>query len=154
MKTAAMTPDPLVLMTSSCVCSCTGRAAAVWRCSWRWCCTGRNRLDWWVDVAQPVADGPRRVGDSAGAEGDDEHHHIVEYPHGHEHHQDGHDGAGHLLLPGRRVFLLGLCLEFLVTWRQKSVRGLTGMHAFFHVDTFYPTTHKISSDFRFWLEIK
>ena len=58
-----------------------------------------GRVDGAVDVAQPVANSPHCVGDAAGAEGVNKHHHIIRSPGGDESDQDGHDGAGHFLLP-------------------------------------------------------
>ena len=65
-----------------------------------------GRVDGAVDVAQPVANSPHCVGDAAGAEGVDKHHHIIRSPGGYKGYQDGHYGAGHLFLPWRRRFLL------------------------------------------------
>lgn len=62
-----------------------------------------------VDVAQPVANGPKRVGDAGGAEGVDQDHHVVRCPRGNEGNQDGHDCASHLFLPGRSAFLFRFC---------------------------------------------
>lgn len=71
-----------------------------------------GRVDGAVDVAEPVADGPQRVWDAGGAKGVDQHHHVVRRPGDHEGHQDGHDGARDLLLPGGDALLFphGHCI--------------------------------------------
>jgi len=64
-----------------------------------------GRVDGTVDVAEPVADGPEGVGDTGGAEGVDQDHHVVRRPCGNKSNQDCHDGARHFSLPGRIAFL-------------------------------------------------
>lgn len=91
-----------------------------------------RRVDGAVDVTQPVANGPQGVGDADGAEGVDQHHHVIRRPRHHESHQDGHDGACHLLLPRRCALLapLGHCALLCHLegnrWRHISGRNLRG----------------------------
>ena len=78
------------------------------------------RVDGAVDVAQPVADGPQIGGDAGRAESVDQHHHVVGRPCGHKRHQDGHDGASHLLLPGRCPPLLNLPVRPLIRYLKEE----------------------------------
>lgn len=58
-----------------------------------------GRVDSAVDVAQPVSNGPERVGNAGGAKGVDKDHDVVWRPGGHKHHQYSHDSPRHLPLP-------------------------------------------------------
>lgn len=53
-------------------------------------------VDGGVDVTQPVADGPHRVGNAGLTEGRYQHHDVVRSPRDDEGQQDGKDGLGDL----------------------------------------------------------
>ena len=81
-----------------------------------------GRVDGAVDVAEPVADGPQGVWDADGAEGVDQHHHVVRRPRHHKSNQDGHDGARHLLLPGGDALPLPLRHSSLLCYLENQRR--------------------------------
>lgn len=87
-----------------------------------------SRVDGAVDVAQPIANSPHGVGDAAGAERVNEHHHIIRSPGGNKSDQDGHYGAGHFFLPRRRRFLLlgGRLLRHLHNLPRHVILSLRG----------------------------
>ena len=83
-----------------------------------------GRVDGAVDVAEPVADGPQGVWDADGAEGVDQDHHVVRRPRDDKSNQDGHDGARHLLFPGRNALPFPLRHSSMPRYLEnKSMRG-------------------------------
>ena len=96
-----------------------------------------GRVDGAVDVAEPVADGPESVWDAGGTESVDQDHHVVRRPRHNKSNQDGHDGARHLLLPGRNALPFPLCHSSLLCHLDNEYKKRTCLNSVYKVIIFF-----------------